>query len=426
MLTADLVRARVVKGEIRPRYLEAGDAAVLALAEELVATFRAHVGMRREDLQGALSAVLGEGTDFLLHRGLAKLLTDRAEFDVKSPCEPSVLREKLFTESAKHFPPVAMADAVHAVTRDDVIARVAAELQIDPAVVTASMYADLEDEQVMTAAPDLEAPALVTRYNVALAQAVLLRATSLTLEIAPGDPQRYQQLFRWIKFYRLMHAVSGTGATGYVIRLDGPLSLFQLSQKYGLQLAEFIPALMLCKDWRAEAEVLWGIEKRGCVFRMTSEQKWVSHYPDRGVYLTREEEWLVERFEALGSRWALERKSEIHDLGGRGVLIPDFVLRHRDDGRVAYLDIVGFWRREYLEARLEMLRDAGPPNLVLAVPARLKGSDEDWKAQPGEVMFYKDVILAKELLERVERVAVVDGRGPAPEPPKPKGRKRKA
>lgn len=413
MLTADLISARVFKGEVRPRYVDVRDAENIELAQNLITTFREHVGRTRDALDGALAALLGDGTEFLLHRGLSKLLFDKAEFEVKSPCEPVELRRKLFEEAARHHPAVLVADAVHTVTRDDVIRTVAGELGIAPEAVTAAMYADLEAEHVMVSAPDMTPEALLTRYNVALAQAALLRATGLSIEMAPGDPQRYRQMFRYIKFYRLMHTVTGTRDEGYMIRLDGPLSLFQLSQKYGLQLAEFLPALLLCPGWTARADLLWGTDKKPMTLKLSSEQGLVSHYPDKGVYVTREEQFLIDRFAALDVPWTLERRSEVIDLGGHGVLIPEFVLVHKTDARVALVDVMGFWKREYLDARLKLLRQHAPKNLILAVPWKLRGSEDELKDTPAEVMFFKDVILAKELVERAEKVGVAPAVSPS-------------
>lgn len=426
MLTADLVRARVVKGEVRPRYVDPAEPSLVALAAECVAIYREHVGRSRDALDDALAALLGEGTDYLLHRGLAKLLADKSAFEVRAPVEPVALRRALFEEAARVHPAVLVADEVHAVTRDMVLARVAERFGVTAEAVAAAMYADLEGEQVLTEAPEMPPEALLQRYNLALAQAVLLRATSLTIRVAPGDPQRYRQLFRYIKFYRLMHAVRGTSATGYEITLDGPLSLFQLSQKYGVQLAEFLPALALCPQWSAEAEVLWGKDRKRHTFRVSSEDGLVSHYPDTGQYVTREEQWLVERFAALGGKWSLERRAELIDLDGRGVLIPDLAVRH-EDGRVAWLEILGFWKRDWLEARLALLRETAPKNLILAVPWKLRGSDEALADAPVEVMFYKDTVLAKELLERAEKVAQhAPAADPAPSAAKPRRTSRRA
>lgn len=422
MLTADLVRARVVKGEVRPRYIDVADPAMVSLADSLIALYTEHIERRRDELDGALAALLGEGTDYLLHRGLAKLLLDRSEFEVRAPVEPAALRKALFEAAARCHPPALVADAVHAVTRDMVVSEVAATLGVSCDVVLAGMYADLEGEQVLARVDGITSTALLNRYNLALAQAVLLRASSLTLRIEASDPQRYRQLFRYIKFYRLMHAVRGTAETGYEITLDGPLSLFQLSQKYGLQLAEFLPALALCPAWTAQAEVLWGKDRKRHTLRLSHEDPLVSHYPDTGQYVTREEQWLIERVEAMKGPWSVERRGEIIDLEGRGVLIPDLALRHTD-GRVAWLEIVGFWKRDWLAARLELLREAAPSNLVLAVPSRLRGSDDSLEDTPVEVIFYKETVIARELIERAEKVAVAS---PAAAPKKPRRAPRKA
>ncbi len=425
MLTADLLRARVFKGEVKPRYLDPNDPDLLALAAELIATYAAHVGRPRGALQSALAALQGESTDYLVHRGLSKLLDDRSTFTVASPVAPETLRQALFEASARSFPPVHTADAVHTVSRADVVAAVAAQFGIEVAAVEGAMYADLEDETVLTEAPVAEPGWLLHRYNTALAQAVLLRASRMVLEIAPGSPQRYRQMFRWIKFYRLMHGVEGSAAAGYRVTLDGPLSLFQLSHKYGLQLAEFLPALLLGDGWTATAEVLWGPDKRPLGFTVRPEDGLVSHYPDTGAYITQEEQFLAQRLEATDSPWVLDRRAALFDLGGRGVLVPEFALRHKGDGRVMWVELVGFWRRDALEARVALLRDHGPKNLLLLVPQRLRGSEETLQSVAGEAMFYKDVIVTKELVARAERLGRVEDvvAEVAADPKAPKGRR---
>ena len=45
---------------------------------------------------------------------------------------------------------------------------------------------------------------------------------------------------------------------GYVFHIDGPLSLFSATTKYGLQVALFLPALLHCADFRLDAELRWG------------------------------------------------------------------------------------------------------------------------------------------------------------------------
>lgn len=428
MLTADLIRARVVKGEVRPRYVADEDLDVRALAEEMTGVFRSHLGRRRVELEAALAEITGEGTDYLLHRGLAKLLFDRSTYEVSSPVDPADLRRAVFEASAKVHPAVRVADALHTVTRDDVLAGVATSLGVDVAAVEQGLYADLEDEQVMTAAPELTGEALVQRYNLALAQAALLRATRLVVRLDEGDPSRFRQLLRWVKFYRLIHKAERAEGGGWLLTLDGPVSVFQQSNKYGLQLAEFLPALLLFPSWSAEAQLRWGPQKREMVFRVSRSDALVSNLPDKGAYVTKEEQWVLDRFAALKTPWTLSREGALLDLAGRGVLIPDFVARHTD-GREALVEVLGFWRKETLAARVELLKAAGPPNLVLAVPWKLRGDAEGEATAAGmEALFFKEVIVAKELLERVERVAVKPATAavaaPEPKPKKARGGRR--
>ena len=133
-----------------------------------------------------------------------------------------------------------------------------------------ALYADLDREQELRTFEPIEAKALLQRYNVALAQAMLLRASSVTITIAPGDPKRYRQLFRFIKFYGLIHTAKGDRRHGYEVTLDGPMSLFQLTSKYGVKLAEFLPALLLCEGWTLKRARALG---QGAAARRTSTSR---------------------------------------------------------------------------------------------------------------------------------------------------------
>src|SRR5512146_3347310 len=104
MLTSDLLRARVVKGEVRPIYLDPADPALLTLAAELIELHATGVGHTRGEREGAVAERVGEGTDYLLHRGLAKLLSDRTTFEVHAPCDPVALRRRVCELSAQHHP----------------------------------------------------------------------------------------------------------------------------------------------------------------------------------------------------------------------------------------------------------------------------------------------------------------------------------
>jgi len=72
------------------------------------------------------------------------------------------------------------------------------------------------------------------------------------------------------------------------------------------------------------------------------------------------------------------------------VLIPDFGFQK--DGLKAYMEVVGFWTREYLERKLAKLRKLQDVSIIVAVDKSLACSE--LKAVKGEVILYrKDVPL---------------------------------
>ena len=91
----------------------------------------------------------------------------------------------------------------------------AEELKLDARDDAEGLFADLRDENRMLKFEDMTAQRLIDRYNVALAQAVLLRSVRVEAEIRNEGPARYRQLFRRLKFHRLVYRVQGTMADGY-------------------------------------------------------------------------------------------------------------------------------------------------------------------------------------------------------------------
>src|SRR5947209_7014551 len=150
--------------------------------------------------------------------------------------------------------------------------------------VAAALFADLRDEnRLLSFDQGLDAQRLIDRYNVALAQAVLLRSVMVAAEVRNEKPARYRQLFRWLKFHRLLYRVEGSMRDGYVLHIDGPLSLFSATNKYGLQMALFLPALLLCSDFRLDAELRWGPKREPRTFHLESNDGLASHYVDAGT-----------------------------------------------------------------------------------------------------------------------------------------------
>jgi predicted nuclease of restriction endonuclease-like RecB superfamily len=406
MLTGNLVLVKTAKDRVVPRYLSRDSAQWLEMAESLLMIFREGVGLTRGEIQGEVDDLIGEGVATLAPRGMAKVLEDRAEFEVVADAPPEQIRERVFGAAAAKRRALRAESApgarVH-FDRDAVLDAVAAELGLEPAQVLGSLYADLKDENRMLRFDDLGARALVDRYNVALAQAVLLRSVLVTAEVRGEKPARYRQLFRWLKFHRLLYRVEGSARGGYTLQIDGPLSLFSSTTKYGLQMAMFLPALLLCKDFRLDAELRWGTKREPRRFHLESADGLVSHFDDAGQYVPAEIAAFLERFRSVAPEWDVRDDPEIVELGREAVWVPDYRFVHRPTGTDVLVEVLGFWKRSSLERLLRLLPKHGPPRYALAISDRLKVDEGALDDLAGPVLRFKEIPSAPELAALLRR-----------------------
>ncbi|MBN9392889.1 MAG: DUF790 family protein [Chloroflexi bacterium] len=160
------------------------------------------------------------------------------------------------------------------------------------------LFADVPERQrLVNLSPDLNVENLLNRYNIELLRGVLYLAPRIKLVVR----DKYKDLFKYIKLFRLMHEVkplplpaamaNGTSShshvnqgndliqgakvaekteeagwlseneiDGYEILLEGASSPFlaRTDRRYGIQFARFLPALLLCEaEWELETELIF-------------------------------------------------------------------------------------------------------------------------------------------------------------------------
>src|ERR1700731_3823415 len=146
MLTGDLVRTRTTKQRVIPLYLDRANERWLETAESLLLLFREGTGMTRGQIENEIDELFGGGGKATqVYRGLAKVLEDRAEFEVVSDVPPEVIREKVFTAAADYRRQTRSSGTGPGhraiFRRDEVLGAVAGELNIKPEAVTNSLFA---------------------------------------------------------------------------------------------------------------------------------------------------------------------------------------------------------------------------------------------------------------------------------------------
>jgi len=403
MLTGKMVRVRFARNRVVPHYLDVNDPAWLETAERLLGLFREFQGRTRGELEEEQKEVFGDESN-LVHQGLAKLLEDRCEFAVDSGLPPEQLRAAVFRAAADqrqqlHFSP----DTPSGFDRVAVLRQVSEALGLSPEQVDQGLFADLKTEQKLVQLEEVTPERLLQRYNVALAQAVLYRAVGVQVIVRREPPQRYRQLLRRIKFHRLVCTMEAIGPDSYKLNLDGPMSLFSATQKYGLQLALFLPAVLLCKDFELTADLRWGPQRKPKELVVTPKDGLTSHAADSGMYVPPELGMFAELFRKRIKDWDLVEETEVLPLGS-GFWVPDFRLVHRSSGQVVLLEVLGFWRRSSAEAHLQRLREHVKEPFLLAVSDQLHIEDGELADLPAGIHRFRNMPLPDEIARLAEEL----------------------
>ncbi|HBE21024.1 MAG TPA: hypothetical protein DEG17_08755 [Cyanobacteria bacterium UBA11149] len=400
MLPTDLLINRQNGEEIIPKRLPINQK-MCGIAIQLISCFQESLGKTQGEIDRKLSDLEGDTPDYRLKRGLAHILKNSfSTFEIVSPLEPKQLRHRVFTLAAQSMPSHVSSQA----TLETLSYLLTQELEKEvlPGQIQVGLYADLPENRILTNFEDPAPEALLERYNLAQVQGIFYKASEMTLNAHRNVPGQYKLLFRYLKLFQLMTYIEGDADCGFTITVDGPTSLFKPSTRYGLAIAKLIPALLHVTKWSLKATLQMRDPFTGaCYTRRFSLQDncgLVSHYPPGKPYDSMLEESFAKRWESLKSDWILEREVDLIPIPG-SVMIPDFRLIH-PDGRDYLLEIVGYWRTEYLQKKFAQVRRAECDNLILAISERLNLEKAGVKVDniPAKVIWFKDKLLPKAVL----------------------------
>lgn len=347
------------------------------LARKLIDFYRESVGTKKRVLLEKISLIENQEdatADYKLVRGLSTLLERSCVFEVHSAIDPRVARRSVFELASKRT--AATAEQVKSVLAD-----ASSLLSLQEAELEVSLWADLDDELFLkTFTPPSSPEDLIKRYNLSLAQTSLFKCSRMEFT-ASGN---WKNIFRSIKWLGLMYSIEKLSSSSVrTVSLDGPMSLFKMTDRYGVALAKLLPSIVESDSWTIKAELVDRKKNRILSFEESSE-----HLREMVVISTTTsdetrtlqfdssvEEKFARKFIALRTGWILKREPEPlvvyeEQTGKQSVIIPDFSFElpetEREDGtgeeeekkkrrKRVYLEIVGFWTQEYMQRKLAKL-----------------------------------------------------------------------
>lgn len=380
MLTSDLLVTKIHKGKIEPVYAKP-DKKNLEISSSLIDIFQKHVGKTYGILFEEIEGI--EEIDFRLVRGLSQILQRKCVIEMNADIEPSTARKMVFEDCNG-----AISDIKE---RDEVINRVAEKLSVKPDELEKVLWADMEENLLVKEFQTITPEDLLRQYNLSLTQTLLFKATGMEIQIEDN----FQEVFWKIKQFGLMYSIEDGR-----IYLDGAVSLFKLTERYGTSLAKLLPTIMKCKKWSLKASIMkktmtgtrvydFTLDDTSPIFDIEQDPNSAIESFDSAI----EKEFSLLNF----NDWNVRRESAVLK-AGQYAFIPDFSLEK--NGKKIYVEIIGFWTPEYLKKKIQkinLLERKEKEELILLVNKKLACSGSEFNMD--NLVFYDRKIPYLEIIK---------------------------
>jgi uncharacterized protein len=407
MLPSQLLRVRTRKGEIIPLFSGGENKSRhLELAKIIINEFEESAANKekKKTLNERISFLERNFDDYRLVRGLSALLERRCQFnttitqraeDCKNIPSPADIRRLLWEESSRR------GFALTESHRDEILCAISSKIKVSPTSIMQSIWSDLDENMILELFDSVSSEELLGWYDLSLLQTLLFTCTKLEFSVKGGA--NWKNILRKVKRLGLMYNLSEqvTASESHdaenvyigrsrehlfhasmknnsghdrklVCSIDGPISLFKLTDRYGTSIAKLIPFIISSSWWYLSAYIVRKTVsgKKIYEFRSSSadlqqlELREPSHnhqnnninsQPNSSYFDSSLEEKFAIRFEHLANRWKIKREPDPLIVGNGVAFIPDFLFEKY--GRKVYLEIVGFWTKEYLEKKFQKVSD---------------------------------------------------------------------
>jgi len=414
VLTKDLLCFRTKSGKIQPKFIDTTAPKFLKIAFELTELFSGSVGEERGTLENRSKQVLERFTlGITVGRGLEKLLLDRTEFDTESKDELLELREKVFRNSSalmrKHeYSGLYNSDCSEKDILESYRKALAGSIGITSENLSDQLYSDLPPFQKVIKFRKITGEALLHRYNCAQVQGLLLRSEKIKLKLPESSTASLRQLLKYVRFNKLLAKISFDHKKSKSIdmQIDGPLSMFLQTQKYGLNLANFFPAVLHQQEWEMDATVR--IHKnRTYILQLDQSCGIRSHLRQFLAYVPEEIEKLGLQLAKKLPDWTLSSSNDFVPLSGENMCFPDYLLKHIS-GKKVPLELFHNWHSAPLLNRLSQLDAQKEAPLLIGINrSLLKNKDVANKLESSDYFsrfgfLFRDVPTTAMLLPRLE------------------------
>ena len=405
MLTKDLVRYKIHNNNIKPQFINPNDQSLLNTATQLIELFNNSSGKSRGALLSESKIIIDNSDcNAIVTRGLEKLLLDRTTFNTDTQEELFTFRHDIFAFTSQLHNQGGTQDS------DAYYQSIANQFHKTIPEIQEQLYSDLPLNQPVSMFKSLSSEALLHRYNCAQIQGLLLHCEELTLHIMNAEPACLRQLFKYLRFYQLLAQIKQLkNQSGFQIIIDGPLSLFFQTLKYGTHLALFFPAILHQNEWNLTARIQLKNRKESLQLELDQTCQIKSHYHHFMAYIPDEVTQFQNSLAQKLPLWSIQPSDRLIPLPGDAYCFPDYTLSHEIVGQID-LELFHAWHKTPLIYRLKQLEKSDHPILILGVCNKLLkepsiANDIDHSAYFNQFgFFFKDMPTVSSIRPVLERI----------------------
>jgi len=405
-------------------FLDPHNATVAEKVSNMIGDLREFEGERLTDAEEAVAQMMTRDQkeeDRRLRVELLRTVSSSRMIDLPAGLDPEEIRKEIFTTAWKRgYLPAVPDVGLFSADRESVLQTAAASVQVEPGLLNEAMFADTPGERRLVF-PPAESRQATTEAVRALNRERLRLMLRKTLRLTLRVPARthgqasYVQLLWGAKRLGLMIDASRI-ADMLLLDIAGPHALFARTTMYWNRLFQF--ALLVLQhaggDWSLRAELLsHAINRpeavRNLLLDASSSPFFFRENPEPSTALrSGDEEAFQKYFTKNAPHWNLVYEGALVLLRGGArklLMVPDFVARSSRSSTEVLIEIIGFWRRDYLEKKIEKIHLLGNRRLVLIVNSNLSVSREELVATNADavrVLFYSN---REELKEAAKSLA---------------------
>ena len=258
------------------------------------------------------------------------------------------------------------------------------------------MWADKQEEKRLQRFESVTSDQLVRIYNLSLIQSILLNSEKVRITLR-GAPRKILYL---IKKMGLMYTSEEENGV-CILELTGPVSCVKETTRYGFEFAKIFKILLKAESFTLEAKVGNNILKI-----CDNPELFPEIEKEEPVFDSSLEEQLFHLLKDAFPSLSIHKEIDIVK-SGRNIFIPDFCLELAKNK--FYVELVGFWTEDYLNKKMQKIRDS-KIDLTIIASEGFCLSDMESLSSSKDIILFKNKLpfleIIKKIKEKIQRYSV--------------------